>query len=647
MQEWYITGEAGKPWTNTAVPLVQRLISNARLDLKSLDVDTLELDIQPETIADYTAPEIGQKISLEKNILNVFGFYSLYTVFQGHVTDIKTVINANSQTLRIVVSGPWWWMERINYTSTVNDGAGNPSTRMQGVFGDNTGTNLKTALETAINRMVDLGVPISAVGTYSYVGSALFNVPRVTLNQSTCAQVITELVRLVPDLMVRFDYRYPGNIGLQIVRRMDESARTLNPSTQITSMEINPMFEMKVDRVELPYVERNREGRTVFNTQASGTGPSHRTQIITVSGPELDTFLPNDLFDTTSISIFTNYQIYALTTPEFTPGVQAGMTENSSYSLQGGFYGGRQSPSDFSGSTGYTVGAPSFTDSQGKSLTLSGGFWVAQSDQNDWIAKQLNAVEVKITGTIAHVSEVGVSPPLWAQALGLNETWYPYYIKLSSGTWVGRQLFTARFNIRGLYATTIPHYTGAVVARTNTTITLRPTASPIDNFYLGATIQASTNMPARVITAYNGTTKIATFASVSDSQRPAVGTTYTISNIQAFKAGDYSFINPPADLAANLLSAQNFIPYEGRVSIAEDSVNVSNNLSIVDRYIGRSINIDNSLPEYATMRAMVVGESIDIRSGETTLTLGTPPRLDYRTFVDRIRKTPQDNIVFT
>jgi hypothetical protein len=236
---------------------------------------------------------------------------------------------------------------------------------------------------------------------------------------------------------------------------------------------------------------------------------------------------------------------------------------------------------------------------------------------------------------------------LWAQALGLNETWYPYYIKLSSGTWVGRQLFTARFNIRGLYAATIPHYTGAVVARTNTTITLRPTASPIDNFYLGATIQASTNMPARVITAYNGTTKVATFASVSDSQRPAVGTTYTISSIQAFKAGDYSFINPPADLAANLLSAQNFIPYEGRVTIVEDSVSVSSNPNINLRFIGTTVSISNSLPEYATMQAMVVGESIDIRSGETTLTLGTPPRLDYRTFVDRIRKTPQDNIVFT
>jgi hypothetical protein len=46
------------------------------------------------------------------------------------------------------------------------------------------------------------------------------------------------------------------------------------------------------------------------------------------------------------------------------------------------------------------------------------------------------------------------------------------------------------------------------------------------------------------------------------------------------------------------------------------------------------------------MGALVAEESINIATGQTTITLGTPPRLDYRTFVDRIRKTAQDNIVY-
>jgi hypothetical protein len=42
----------------------------------------------------------------------------------------------------------------------------------------------------------------------------------------------------------------------------------------------------------------------------------------------------------------------------------------------------------------------------------------------------------------------------------------------------------------------------------------------------------------------------------------------------------------------------------------------------------------------------VAAESLDIKSGTTTISLGQPPRYDYRTLVDRIRKTSQDNIVY-
>jgi len=46
------------------------------------------------------------------------------------------------------------------------------------------------------------------------------------------------------------------------------------------------------------------------------------------------------------------------------------------------------------------------------------------------------------------------------------------------------------------------------------------------------------------------------------------------------------------------------------------------------------------------MGALVAGETIEIESGRTTIQLGAPPRNDYRTLVDKIRKTSQDNIVY-
>jgi hypothetical protein len=106
-----------------------------------------------------------------------------------------------------------------------------------------------------------------------------------------------------------------------------------------------------------------------------------------------------------------------------------------------------------------------------------------------------------------------------------------------------------------------------------------------------------------------------------------------------YKPADYSFINPPAGLADFLLSTQNWLPYAGDIVLEEEDVGAS-------RYVGTKVNITNSLPAFSTMGALVASESIDIESGRTTITLGAPPRNDYRTLVDKIRKTSQDNIVY-
>jgi hypothetical protein len=112
-----------------------------------------------------------------------------------------------------------------------------------------------------------------------------------------------------------------------------------------------------------------------------------------------------------------------------------------------------------------------------------------------------------------------------------------------------------------------------------------------------------------------------------------------LTNIKIYKPADYSFVFPPANLASNLVAAQNYVPYEGGITVV-------NEVAGGTRYRGTKINIVGSLSEHSTMGALVAEESINIATGQTTITLGTPPRLDYRTFVDRIRKTAQDNIVY-
>lgn len=106
-----------------------------------------------------------------------------------------------------------------------------------------------------------------------------------------------------------------------------------------------------------------------------------------------------------------------------------------------------------------------------------------------------------------------------------------------------------------------------------------------------------------------------------------------------YKPADYSFISPPTGLAEFLRSTQNWIPYEGSIELEQEDVGAV-------RYVGNKINIINSLPAFSTMGALVSGESLEIETGRTTINLGAPARNDYRTLVDKIRKTSQDNIVY-
>jgi hypothetical protein len=648
---WTIAGETGKSWNATALPLAERLIANARLTFRSLAVDELELQIEAQDIGAYTQPELGQKITLFRNG-NRF--------FSGVVTNNPVTFSPQSQSLRIVVSGPWWWMERINYTSSVADQAGTTATRMTGVFGDAaSGTNLKTAIETAIDRMVALGVPIANIAGGSSV-TTFFTVPRVTLNQSTCAQTLSELVRLVPDTMVYFDYT-TETPTLQVTRRAVADAINLTVGTsEIASIDIRPVFEMQVTRVELPFVERNVLGKTQFNAQSSGTAAPGRTQIITISGPELDTFLPNDLFDVSYVRSAADFEQFVLLSDRsFDNARGSGLGAELTISTTATSYLTYSSASDTRNQTGgitTTIEAAKFAQENGEPLSATGYNFLIADNVPQWAIDEYGLIPAIATGrwSYLYVTELTRYNADWSFS---NRTIYPApaWLFALNGTTLRTgfqsgpfafsintvQIIAGQYTAAGYLNTTTYHWTGTARAGTSAnTIVLATTASSVNDFYVGAKITWRNQFTDTIID-YDGATRTATLSqSWSTAQRPASGNTYALQGHPLYRPADYSFIAPPANLAANLLAAQNFVPYEGNVGLVFETPGAS-------RYQGRKLNIANSVTAHATMDAMISEESIDIRSGEITLTLGTPPRLDYRTFVDRIRKTPQDNIVFT
>jgi hypothetical protein len=618
-------------------------------------------------------------------------------------------------------------MERVNYTSTQTDGTGATATRMTGVFGDAAnGTNLQTAIQTAIDNIAALGVPIANIAGGSSV-AAFFTVPRVTLNQGTCAFVITELCRMVPDVMVYFDYS-TATPTLQVTRRGVATTRTLTLGTdEVDTLNIKPVFEMKVDQVALPFIERDVLGRTKFNQQQSGTAATGRVQIITVSGPELDTFLPNDLFEVQPVrsSLTLNDFVYDNCT-QFDAAKQAGMLRTA-LDYNGTSFFLYNQPNVTSISSLYYSPSPIITDEAKKVFTITDRELLSPESLSDWAVNEYGLTRVNITGQwsglfLTKLNTTLYPLPTWLQELNFKASGAGWQ-QSGTGNWGLYEFFTGEYTATAFLTPVIQGKTGtsrsggttntivlataassvddyyngkdiafirsgtthtakiidyvgstktATLDRTfaftivsgypytiyfpyfysqagtatggsATTITLSSMASDIDDFYVNREItwtKSATATFSDTITDYNGTTKVATLSqSWSAAQQPANGNAYALDGHPLYRPADYSFISPPTNLAANLLAAQNFVPYEGEIALTQETVGAV-------RYRGCKINVDNSLTPHATMGALVSAETLDLKQGTTQITLGTPPRVDYRTFVDRIRKTPQDNIVF-
>jgi hypothetical protein len=649
MAVWTIEGEAGKAWNATAQTLAFRKVSVATMAFRSLGIDDLTLRIEAEDLTAYTAPELGQTVIL---------YRSGTRFFTGVVTNIKT---GGNQSLSIVISGPWWWLERINYVSTQTDGTGATSTRITGVFGTaSLGTNLKTAIETAINTAVTLGAPIANIAGGSTVAT-YFDIPRVTLNQSTCAEVLSELIRLVPDTMAYFDYT-TATPTFNVTRRGVATTRTITVATDpIESFNVNPIYEMKVDQVVLPYVERDTLGRTKFATQQSGTAATGRVQVITMSGPELDTFLPNDLFDVAYIRSASNFEEFVILSDRQFDGARTlGLNTQLDISSSSQSYTLWSSVSAIGSSTSgivTTIPAPIFTNADGDPVSIAGKIFTIAENLPDWAVEEYGLIPVNVTGTWAYdwlsattlynagggfISTETFPLPAFFDELTAEQIASGFNGSRTSANTV--KILTGKFQISGYLADASFHWQGTARSGSGaTTLVLATAASTVDDFYIGATVTWRKSSGATftdTITDYVGSTRAATLStSWSSAQRPASGDTYQLQGHPLYRAADYSFIAPPANLAANLLAAQNFTPYEGDITLVEQDAGAV-------RYRGCKVNLAGSLSALSSMGALVSAETLDISTGSTTIELGTPPRLDYRTLVDRIRKTPQDNIVF-
>jgi hypothetical protein len=577
---WTIKGESGKAFDATVRSLEAAEIEAATLDFRSLSDDVLSFVIAPEDVTAATIPELAQEMTLYRDGVQFF---------HGNVTGRPITLQSDKQVVQVVVSGPWWWMERINFTSTKTDGTGATAERISYVFGTTSGgSNLKTSIEAAIDRAITLGVPMQR-GTVA----TFFDVPRITLNQGNCGQVLAELVRLVPDTMVWFDYSTTP-VTINVSRRGSATTRTLDAdSGALQSISINPIQELQVSQVRLPYVTRDVAGRTEFQEQASGTPATGKVQILTISGPEIDTFIPNDLLD--------SFQIQTIASSSAS-GIRDLVLDLDS---QWKAAAEKHSINFKTIQSGIPFGSDAIKDQRYReALFLARGIGAqstsSEVNPNDLIAKSADGQIVSISGKHLLLT---TDLPFWIDEL-------PDIIE--------KVTLTGQIGFRH------QRDTGS-----GTTLYNLPFWFEDIQFSAVQSGFTSNQSSGNAIWFYYYTYAIEGY--LINNSYPTLTTLY--------RPADYTFIEPPANLAANLKAAQDWLPYEGDIEIVEEDVGAV-------RYRGCKVNISNSLTDLAAMGALVASERLDIAAGTTTITLGQPPRLDFRTFVDRVRKTPQDNFEY-
>lgn len=106
-----------------------------------------------------------------------------------------------------------------------------------------------------------------------------------------------------------------------------------------------------------------------------------------------------------------------------------------------------------------------------------------------------------------------------------------------------------------------------------------------------------------------------------------------------YKKWDHDFLAPPAGLAAALKETQDWLPWEGPVVIAQQELTGDNGLS-------NKLNLTNAHPDHAAMDALVKAVTYEGGRHRVTWDLGPPARTELGGLVNKLRRNPQDNIVW-
>ena len=410
---------------------------------------------------------------------------------------------------------------------------------------------------------------------------ACYACPTTTFRDVSFGNAIAEMMALVPDSVAWFDYSGTGNPTFNLTRR-----NVSNPL--IFSIGADDLIAVELEpslelKVERVTVESAKRAQDGSIEYVSDNAGSGQEsrQIVTVSGPELAEILPPDRLESVLLSTGVVTSISA-----------ARETVRKIWDFwiaQEVIYGEQTiGISNFSNFVEYFDGGISDSDYFSGTVAWDNGIapkWYAEDG-----SQIISGDEYKY----AIIAPNGEVPSWLPESLALNKG-------RMTGTWVAK--FETPLGV--------PFGDFAFEAINNADFYRQQAATVDDPLYVWAFFQL--DFPVYYASSL--------FDDVSYWQAPA-----------------YTFEQPPNDYAQNLLAAQNFTPYAGGVDLQLQPGGFQ-------RRSGATINIEGGLRPWATMGAIVQGESLDLESGIHSLEVGVSVRQSGSNAITLIKRDPADNVV--
>ena len=594
MTGWSIKGVAG-----AGLDATERALSALPADSANLTLSVLESDVFEWSAVTTDAAGTGAIIPDAGQLIEVF--HDGTRRFRGWVT----MPRVTTKYIKVRAEGPWWWLTRIMLSSTQADGTGSTSgdaaVRPSYVFPTQ---SLKTSLEALLTRAAllsrsdaaDAATAKFSVGTVD----TMFDWPRITLAEQSFAQALAELLSIVPDAVLWFDYSGTGLPVANITRRGNMSAQTYAIGTAaVEEIDLSPRLDLQVGHVAVQSVSRRTtDGKTQWELDSAGTAAPGKNQMVVVSGPEVNDFLPKDSFDTfqcqtfsmptggvavgtittssahtgTSVSgaaadfVFANDEVLATIIREFFGGTKP--TEMV-LSNGGRFLVSLYPTGNLNGAPGFALDKPNLVAKEDPA-----GLYVVCSPDRvpEWAVTEngLTVIDATLTSMVRLTVNHSNTVPTWWDEVARRAVWGAVGYPANDGDTAG---------------------------------------------YFQRNLVFESSIPVQLI-----------------SQAYASLTT-------VYRQWDYDYVTPPAGLAANLLAAQNWIPWQGFITSVADDVDGASGLNLQTHATG-------TLADCEDMGALTKSVIYEIMRGRKTVNLGAPARIDFGTLASRFRRHPKDNIVY-